>query len=155
MKDEFLTREELLNAFRTKEQKNVIIPTSMKFPISLGHYLVWQEPSGVRLYLVFKKPEWKSAVGISFRRDQTGSTTSPPGICDWCIHIGPSDEVGLLTATVNSKVRVGINLCLDLSCIDKLEINARLAGKSFDKMVEKLKNNMSRFCKEALGIEGK
>src|SRR4051812_48757300 len=100
--------DELLEVFRPRDRKNVFIPRTMRFPLTLGGYLTWTEPSGVRIYLVFRKPEWKSPVGVAFRRDQRGGLGSPPGVCDWCISTGPSDQIGLLTATVNPKKRVGV-----------------------------------------------
>ncbi len=146
------SENELLKTFRPRDQKHVIIPWTMKFPLQLGHYLAWTESSGVRIYLVFKRPEWASPRGIAFRRDQQGSATSPAGVCDWCIAQGPSDQIGLLTATVNSKTRVGVNLCLDLSCASKLENIAQLTGQDVGKMLDKLTGKMARFCEEALRI---
>ncbi len=67
--DQIKSSEELLKAFRSRDQKNVFIPKTMRFPLSIGHYLAWTEPSGVRVYLVFKKADWKAPVGVAFRRE--------------------------------------------------------------------------------------
>lgn len=145
--------EELIRAFRPRDQKHVFIPKTMQFPLSLKHYVAWTEPSGVRIFLVFKRPGWKKAVGVAFRRDQQGSAMSPTGVCDWCIAHGSADQVGLLTATVNSKKRAGVNLCLDLSCIQKLETAAHLSGQELNKLAERLYERMIRFCEEVLEIQ--
>ena len=149
------TAEDLVVTFRERDQKHVILPPGMRFPVALEHYLTWIEPSGVRVYLVFQLPDWKQAVGVVFRRDQQGSSTSPPGLCEWCLSTGPSDQVGLLTATVDSKRRVGLNLCLDLSCLLKLEMVSTLSGIQLPKLTTRLYQQMDRFCREVLGIDGR
>lgn len=148
--DQNITEDELLKSFRPRDRKHVEPPKWMKFPCPLGHYLAWTEPSGVRIFLVFMHPVRKSPIGIAFRRDQQGSLGSAAGVCDWCHDHGPSDRIGLLTATVDSKKRVGVSLCLDLSCVQKLESIANVTGQDLGKMTERLKQRMVRFAEEAL-----
>jgi len=149
------TPEELIRSFRQRDQKHVQIPKSMPFPLELGNYLAWNEPSGVRVYLVFKKPEWPRPVGVVFRRDQPGGSASPACMCEWCHATGPADEVGLLTVTVNAHRRVGLNLCLNLDCVDKLETSAQLMGQDASKSVEKHRERMAHFCRQVLGLVGR
>jgi hypothetical protein len=61
--------------------------------------------------------------------------------------------VGLLTTDVNSHRRVGVNLCVDLRCKQKLEDAADRSGRHPLESIEQLKERMSRFAHEALGIE--
>lgn len=144
---------ELIGAFRSRDRKHVLIPRSMRFPIGIDHLLAWTEPSGVRIFLVCKNREWRAPVGIAFRRDQQGVAVSPPGMCEWCLSTGPSDQIGLLTATVDSKTRVGVNLCLDLGCIQKLETLSSTSGVRLEKLTARLHERMDRFVREAVLIE--
>lgn len=146
------SEDELVNAFRPRDRKHVEIPRYMRFPVAIEHYLAWTEPSGVRIFLLFRKPGTETPIGVAFRRDQQGSAFSPKGVCDWCLHQGPSDEVGLLTATVNSKRRVGVYLCLDLSCLEKLQSVAELTGQDFNALAKRLQARMARFCDEGLTL---
>lgn len=150
---EIHSEEDLIEVFRPRDRKHVFLPQNLHFPILIRSYMTWTEPSGVRVYLVFKKPEWNHALGIAFRRDQQGSLPSPTGMCDWCLDYGPSDKIGLLTATVTHKKRIGVNLCLDLSCIRKLETTANLTGQDFDKLVTKLLDKMERFYNDGLQVD--
>jgi hypothetical protein len=115
-------------------------------------YLAWTETSGARVYLVFAPPGSRKPIGIIFRRDASdGSGIS--SMCDWCHSYGSSSEVGLLTTDVNSKRRVGVHLCVDLRCKEKLEDAADRAGRHPIEYLERLRERMSRFAHEALGIE--
>ncbi|MBL7715536.1 MAG: FBP domain-containing protein [Bdellovibrionales bacterium] len=143
---------ELLNSFRPHDRKTVYVPRGWQFPISQNYYLAWVEPYGVRTFLAFKEPQWKHLVGVSFRRDQQGSSVSAPGMCDWCHAHGTSDQIGLLTTRVSSNRRVGVNLCLDLSCIDKMADAAKQMGMDLDRMAAVHRQRMAHFCQAALGF---
>ena len=111
------------------------------------------DPYGVRVFLVFTAPGSKRPTGIAFRRDQQGDKTLAPHMCDWCRSHGAADQIGLLTTNVDSKRRVGVNLCLDLRCNERLEAATNRAGGSVLDESQKLIERMARFANEALGIE--
>ena len=147
------SEEDLLQTFRPRDRKHVEVPKTMRFPLSLGYYHAWSEPSGVRVYLVLKKPEWKAPIGVSFKRTQQGSSSSLSRMCDWCHSCAPSDQIALLTATVDSRRRVGAILCLDFGCIYKLDMVSRISGMNFEPMARKLQERMAVFCEKALQIK--
>ena len=116
------SEKELLESFRPLEREEVILSEPLRFPLFVKDYLTWIEPAGNRVYLVFNDRNSGPPLGIVFRRDQsTGGTVGR--MCEWCHSVGASDSVSLLTATVSSKRRVGIQLCRDLSCKEKMESN--------------------------------
>lgn len=147
------TEKELLNAFRSRDRKHVELPKGTKFPLFIRDYLAWVDPYGVRVFLVFTAPGGKRPTGIAFRRDQQGDKNVAPHVCDWCRSGGTSDQIGLLTTDVDSKRRVGVNLCLDLRCNERLETTANLAGRSVMDETKRLMERMARFGSEALGME--
>lgn len=150
--DSILNEAELLNLFRPNDRKRVDIPAHMVFPFAFNHYVAWVEPAGNYVYLVFKKPSWKNPVGVTFRRTN-GSVQSPSRMCDWCHSCGPSSEIGLLSVTIDPNTTIGMMLCLDLSCINKLETVAGISGKNFEKLAEGLFERMNRFIKNAIKTE--
>jgi hypothetical protein len=113
------TDKELMECFRKQEQAEVFIPTDLGFPKISKDYLTWMEPSGARAYLVFQDESFKAPFGIVFRRDQT-SGPAVAAMCDWCHSVRSGNEVGTLTVTTSTKRRVGLSLCRDLSCADKI-----------------------------------
>jgi len=149
------TEEELLQAFRPRDRQVVEPPAAVKFPKFVQDYYAWLDPTGVRVYLVFKDPVTQRPLGIAFRRDGSGGGGEGVGslMCDWCHSFGSSDEIGLLTADRSSKKRVGVGLCRDLRCGEKLEQAADRAGRSAREPLERLRGKMERFAREALGIE--
>jgi hypothetical protein len=136
---------DLLETFRKNEQKSVVLPKDAPYPISVKHYYAFTEPSGVYTYLVFKRADWEAPLGLIFQRNGSGSTSSPAGMCDWCHHSGPSDEVGLLTTSVNAHVTGGNWLCLDLSCLQRIEARTGSAAKHVDKLTQKLCKKIGEF----------
>ncbi|PTL78977.1 FBP domain-containing protein [Vitiosangium sp. GDMCC 1.1324] len=147
------TEKEFLSAFRSRDRKHVELPKGTCFPLFVRDYLSWVDPYGVRVFLVFTAPGSKRPTGIAFRRDQQGDKILTPRVCDWCRSPGTSDQVGLLTTDVDSKRRVGVNLCLDLRCNEKLEAAANMTGRSVLDDTQRLIERMARFANEALGIE--
>jgi hypothetical protein len=148
---------ELRDTFRRRDEGHVDLPPQMTFPVSFRHYVAWHEPSGVRQFLVLQRPQWARPIGIVFRRYQTpgpgsGSGTGT-GMCEWCHAHGASDEIGLLSADVDSKRRVGVNLCLDLSCQEKLESLPGIPPTKIKELTEKLMRRMTRFVTDALEIQ--
>jgi hypothetical protein len=147
------TEKELLGAFRSRDRKHVELPKGTKLPLFVRDYLAWVDPYGVRVFLVFTAPGSKRPTGIAFRRDQGGDKNLAPHMCEWCRAHGTSDQIGLLTTDVDSKRRVGVNLCLDLRCNERLETTANLAGRSVMDETKKLIERMAHFAQEGLGIE--
>jgi len=147
------TEKELLSAFRSRDRKFVELPKGTHLPLFVRDYLAWVDPYGVRVFLVFTAPGSKRPTGIAFRRDQQGDKTLAPRVCDWCRAPGGGDQIGLLTTDVDSKRRVGVNLCLDLRCNERLESTTHMSGRSVLEDTRQLIERMSRFASEALGIE--
>jgi hypothetical protein len=147
------TEKELLQAFRPRDREKVELPEGIKFPLFVRDYLTWVEPAGTRVFLVLPSPgSSRKPMGIAFRRDaQGGGAVSH--MCDWCHAYGSSNEIGLLTTDVNSKRRVGVNLCLDLRCKEKLEAAADLSGRNPRDFTNALMERMTHFAREALRIE--
>lgn len=147
------TEKELLSAFRSRDRKHVELPKGTRLPLFVRDYLAWVDPYGVRVFLVFCPPGSKRLTGIAFRRDNQGEKAAGPQVCDWCRTGGGADQVGLLTTDVDSKRRVGVFLCLDLRCNERLESTSNLAGRSVLDETQRLIERMSRFASEALGLE--
>lgn len=145
---------DLIRSFRYKDQKKLVLPKNISYPIQADHHYVWQESSGVYVYMVFKKPEWKSPVGIVFKRTYNGAHISNSRLCDWCLSYGPSDLVGMLSVSLNSRQSVAMMLCLDLGCKHRLEEAAELSGKSFEKLARQLDERVGRFFESVLKETG-
>ncbi len=147
------TEKEFLNAFRSRDRKHVEPPKGTRFPLFVRDYLAWVDPYGVRVFLVFTAPGATRPTGIAFRRDQQGDKMLAVRVCDWCRASGSADQIGLLTTDVDSKRRVGVNLCLDLRCNERLESATNLAGKSVVDESKRMIERMARFAHEVLGID--
>jgi hypothetical protein len=141
---------DLLATFRDKDQQTVVLPKFADYPAFVRHYFAWSEPSGVYTYLVYKRADWETPIGLTFQRNGSGSRTSPAGMCEWCHHSGPSDEVGLMTVVMTPRSTGGTWLCLDLDCLNKLEALTAVNGKSFDKAVQKLGERIGEFYQRAV-----
>lgn len=128
---------ELIQSFRLRDQKKLIIPEELKFPLHIRSYLTWRESSGVYTYLVYKAPNWDLARGVVFKRSAAkGEVTG--GLCSWCHAYGSSDEISLMTVAMDANVSCGYILCQDLRCIEKIEEAANLAGKNPEKNIDSL-----------------
>jgi FBP C-terminal treble-clef zinc-finger len=146
------TDRALIESFRARDRRVIEMPAEVTFPLFVRDYLAWTETSGARVYLVFAAPGSRKPIGIIFRRD-TSDSGGTSRICDWCHSTGSSSEVGLLTTDVDNKVRVGVCLCVDLRCKEKLEDAADRSGRQPREALEQLRERMFRFAHEALGIE--
>lgn len=60
------SKEELSKAFRIRDQKKLILPENLKFPLNIQYYFTWKEPSGNYTYLVAKMPNWDLPRGVAF-----------------------------------------------------------------------------------------
>lgn len=146
------SEKELQRAFRSRDRKYVELPRGTQLPLFVRDYMSWVDPYGVRVFLLFTAPGARQPTGIAFRRDQQGDPTLAPKLCDWCM--SPTEaEVGLLTTDVDSKRRVGVNVCLDLRCGERLEALADRSGRSALDEKARLMERMARFASEALGLE--
>lgn len=142
---------ELLGLFRTRDRKHVELPPGLTFPRATADHLTWVDPAGVRAFLVFRPEGARLPVGIVFRRDQQGGLPAPAAMCEWCHHSGTTDEIGLLTADVGARRRVGVHACLDLGCKRKVEDAANRTGRSALQAVRAVSSRMSRFVAAAFG----
>jgi hypothetical protein len=147
------SEKELLNAFRSRDRKHVEPPKGTTFPLFVRDYLAWGDPYGVRVFLVFQARGAQRPIGIAFRRDQQGDKTLTSRLCEWCHSYGTADQIGLLTTDLDSKRRVGVNLCLDLRCGERLESEANRNGRSVLDNIKTLLEKMERFASEGLGID--
>jgi hypothetical protein len=113
------SENELLDSFRTLDREEVELPANLTYPLVVKDYLTWSDPGGHRVYLVLSEKGRRTPLGVVFRR--SGSPTLPPQMCEWCHSVRGGTGVSLLTATASSNRRVGIHLCTDLSCKDKVQ----------------------------------
>ncbi|HZA49485.1 MAG TPA: FBP domain-containing protein [Myxococcaceae bacterium] len=144
------TERDLLNAFRPRDRGAFEPPEGVAFPFAVRDYRAWVDPSGVRAFLVFQDPASRKPLGIAFRRD-VAADDSGSRMCDWCHNFGA--DVGLLTADRSSRRRVGVGVCRDLRCADRIEQAAELAGRSSWMARQRLLERMVRFAREGLGID--
>lgn len=141
----------LLEAFRPKDRRSIELAPELKFPLVVIDYLAWVHPAGGKVFLVFA--EGKGApTGIAFDSNG-GAADGVVQLCDWCHCSGQGSGIGLLTATLNARKRVGVHLCSDLSCARKLEDDANRSGASVRPAMERLVARMARFAREGLGID--
>ena len=139
---------ELRDAFRQLDRDSVEIPKDFRFPLFVRDYLAWPESSGARTYLLFADPENRKRYGVAFRVDTARG--GAPHLCEWCHSFGGSGDIGLLTASVSDRRRVGLHLCLDLSCLSKLESRANVSGENSRLLSRRLSNAMMNFARRTL-----
>ncbi len=106
--------------FRPVDQEELELPADLTFPMLIRGTMAWVEPGGHRTFLVFEDPIKKLPFGIIFKR-ASGSVEVPAAMCDFCHSIRGGAAVGMMTANVNHKRRVGVTACKDLSCQAKLD----------------------------------
>jgi hypothetical protein len=131
------SEQELIFSFRPQDQKRLIVPIGLRFPVPVNTYFRWTESSGVYTYLIFKRPNWDTPRGVAFKRAHPAGEPVG-GMCNWCHSYGTSNEIGMMSVKVNSEVSLAYFLCQDLRCIEKVEENATLAGKNSEKMIQQL-----------------
>lgn len=133
------SEESFINCFRDRDQKKLILPTGLTYPFRVRSYLTWKESSNVYTYLIFKRPNWDLPRGLVFKRV---NTEFPGGLCSWCNCYGTTDEIGMLSVSVNSSVGFSYILCSDLRCVEKIEEAAALGGKNPEKWIHQLYDRM-------------
>lgn len=135
--------EELIQMFRLRDQKKLVLPDGLPFPLNIRSYFAWKEPSGVYRYLVIKMPNWDMPRGVAFKRTSaTGEAMG--GLCNWCHAYGSSEEIGMLSVAMNSNVSLSYILCEDLRCIEKIEDAAMLGGKDPEKYIADLYHRIGK-----------
>ena len=146
------SEEELVQAFRLRDQKKLILPEGLKFPLNVASYFAWKEPSGVYTYLVIKLPNWDMPRGGAFKR--TASTGEPVGgLCSWCNQYGTSEDINMLSVTMSANVSTSYYLCHDISCIEKIEDMADRAGKDPEKYIAELYHKIGKLFENLSGYK--
>jgi hypothetical protein len=140
----------LLQAFRPKDRRTVEPPAGVTYPLFVRTALTWTHPAGGRVFLVFAV-RGGAPTGIAF--DTQGGGQAPVAMCEWCHHSAAGTGVGLLTTQVTSSRRVGVHVCVDLSCARHLEEAADLGGRSPVPGWQALVERMGRFAREGLGMD--
>ncbi|MBX3016333.1 MAG: FBP domain-containing protein [Bdellovibrionaceae bacterium] len=141
--------EEVLECFREKERRKVLLPRLMPFPVIADYYYAWSEASGVYLYLIFRRPDWKKPRGVVFKRMHAMAEGQTGRMCDWCHAYGGSDKVGMMTTALDAQRSAGLVLCLDLACFDKLETISNQSKKPIEKLAGGLLERMGAFVTSA------
>ncbi len=144
------TKEDLIQSFRRQDQKKLLLPNNLTFPMGIRSYFAWKESSGVYTYLIFKRPNWDLPRGITFKRVGQGDAPTG-GLCGWCHSYGGSDEIGMLSVAMSSTVSCSYILCHDLRCVEKIEEAAARAGKDPEKIIHQLYERMDLFFQNLSG----
>jgi hypothetical protein len=143
---------QLKEFFRNLDQDEVST-IGLKFPMGLKDYTSWLEPSGHRVYLVFRDTESQKPRGIVFTRTHS-HTDGISKMCDWCHSVRGGDSIGLLSARASQNLTIGVELCTDLSCKEKLAhtpgVNDVRETLSPDEKIERLLKKMSDFARHHL-----
>ncbi|MBL8915187.1 MAG: FBP domain-containing protein [Archangium sp.] len=146
------SEDALKAAFRPKDALLVEPPAGLKYPFAVLDYLSWVHPAGGGLvFIVFATPGG-TPTGIAFTSNG-GTTAAIAQMCDWCHTVGVGTQVGLLTARLNANKRVGMHLCADLSCRQKIEDEANRAGRSPVPALKKLVEKIGLFASSSLKID--
>lgn len=140
---------DLVASFRPKDQRGLELEPGVQFPLTVEHYFAWRHPAGGKVFLVFATPGGVPT-GIAF--DSNGAVDTP-AMCDWCHQTASGNGVGFLMATVNGRKRVGVHLCVDLSCQQKIEEHVNRLGMSLAPAMKNLVARMGRFASEGLQID--
>jgi hypothetical protein len=135
---------DLVQAFRARDRKVLYVPDTMRFPLKFEHYMTWSDPVGMYQYVLFRKHGREELVGMVFDRSDAGQAGRTQ-MCCWCQSTGPSDQIDMLTVKVDSRTLVGVVLCIDLSCLDKLENTAKLSKKSHERLARDVVDRMTLF----------
>ncbi len=147
---EIESETELTSFFRLRDRARVIVRRDLDLPMRVQYYFTWGDPSGAYRYLLLKKPGWENPMGLVFRNRGSSSEAASGSICDWCHAYGSSNQIGLLTAMVSAKRTVGMMLCLDLSCGDKIENNPSSSNKDPETRILQVCEKMGRFFDETI-----
>jgi hypothetical protein len=140
----------LLDAFRPRDRKLVELSRDVKVPVFVRHYLAWPHPAGGRVYLVFAVADGLPT-GVVF--DTHGAGPAVSHLCNWCHGSGLGSTVGLLTARRSATRSVGVFVCSDLGCQQRLEDEADRTGRSVLPAMAELIARIGRFAQDGLAID--
>jgi hypothetical protein len=147
------SESELMSCFREMDQAEVELPRDLKFPLKFEDAYTWLESSGARAYLMFQDHLEGLPKGIVFYRS-AGPFPDVPAMCDWCHSVRANGAVRILSAKSSLKKRVGLNLCSDLSCVEKARAlpgpHDLPEGLGDNEKVKKIVARMSRFAASGL-----
>lgn len=147
------SEQELTRCFRDSDQDQIIlteeIQNQLKESRLIIDYMRWIEPSGARAYLVFKGENFKAPLGIVFRRDQSLGPQSA-AMCEWCHTVGSGNEIGMLTTTSQHRKRIGVSLCRDLRCADRIRSSEFNSSASVQERIRRLVLKMTIFAQREL-----
>lgn len=138
----------LRGAFRPIDRRHVEITRDVVLPAVVKDYFTWT--FGRRVFLVFA-PLGEAPRGIVFEAD--AGEPLVPHMCNWCQQVGLGARVGLLTARRDRTRTVGVLVCSDLGCRDRLEYVANRAGVDVEPSMITLLDRMNRFA-DGLGFGG-
>ncbi len=144
---------ELLEAFRPRDLRIFELPDESAFPLLVRDYRAWEETGGARVYLVYEDPHSGRARGVVFRQTKPGARAIVSHMCDWCHSYGSTAEIGLMTAEESARRTVGIMVCRDLRCRERIEEAGDLAGRDTNLAKRRLLERIARFAREALNID--
>lgn len=130
----------LLATFRPGDRKHVEITRDVPLPLVVNDYLTWSH--GKLSFLVFAVPG-RSPRGIVFEGPTGGAPV--PQMCNWCHQVGPGYRVGLLTARRDERSTVGVIVCTDLKCRERLEDVSDRHGLDLDRAMLALLQRMDQF----------
>jgi len=144
--------QELMEAFRPRDLRIFELPDADAYPLLVRDYRAWEESGGARVYLVYEDPETGAARGVVFRRSESSLHGRLGHMCDWCHSTGSADEIGLLTAEESARRKVGVLVCSDLRCRERVEEAGDRAGRDVAASRRQLLERIARFANEALGM---
>jgi hypothetical protein len=114
------SEEQLRDCFRAIDRGEVDAGT-LALPIDVDPLFSWSV--GPRAFLLFRDRSGTKAggrpKGIVFRRNN-GGIPDVAAMCEWCHVVRGHGAVQLLSAASDERHRVGLYLCADLGCLDKL-----------------------------------
>jgi hypothetical protein len=145
--------QELMRAFRPRDLRIFEVPDEDVFPLLVRDFRAWVESGGARVYLVYEDPAAGEARGVVLRRSESALHGTLGHMCDFCHSTGSADEIGLLTAEESANRTVGIVVCRDLRCGERVEEACNRAGKDVAEARRRIVERIARFANEALGMD--
>jgi hypothetical protein len=142
------SEKELVDCFFSQDQKKLDLPKGVKYPLVVRDYFAWSDTSSHRVNVVFSEPDVRKPIGVVFERDRSGGAVA--AICDWCHSFGSSNQIGLMMVEASAKRRVGVHLCLDLSCREKIESDLSLSPVAAQQRIRRVVERMSQFVRRIL-----
>jgi FBP C-terminal treble-clef zinc-finger len=139
---------EMFQSFRKSDQKKLLLPAGLKFPLKVSSYFTWREPSNTYTYLIFKKPNWDLPRGVVFKRAHQAIEGATGQLCSWCHAYGSSEEIGMLSVAASANTSFTYILCRDLRCIEKIDEAATLSGKNSENWIHQLYHRIGLFFEQ-------